>query len=203
MVHYTGRAWFKDHYRFDPGHRWEKYLDHVATKRIPEICNFEKTSSGDLFYLPAGRVHAIGPGILLAEIQQTSDITYRIYDWDRKSEKGAERELHTGLATEAIDFELKGDYRTNYNSQLNKPSSLLNTPFFNVSICDLDRPLDRDFFLTDSFIVYMCVEGSFELEYEDGSEKIHKGETILVPNTINNLQLKPLHRGKLLEISMP
>jgi len=129
------------------------YLHHLQNKTLPDILNFEKVKAGDVFFVPAGRVHAIGPGILLAEIQQTSDITYRIYDWDRVDDKGKPRELHTDLALQAIDYNHYDNYRTDYSHELNQTAQIIDCQYFTTNLLDFDRTVEKDFNFIDSFVI--------------------------------------------------
>lgn len=179
------------------------YLDHFNHKKLPEVLNYEKVSKGDVFYIPAGRIHAIGPGILLAEIQQTSDVTYRIYDWDRVDKNGNGRELHTELALEAIDFSHVDNYKTSYKANTNETSLLVSCPYFTTNILNFDKIIDKDYVKTESFVIYMCMEGAFSLHYNSGILEITKGETILLPASLNEFRLDPSEKTILLEISKP
>jgi len=180
------------------------YLNHLKNNELKDILNFHDTKPGDVFYIPAGRIHAIGAGVLLAEIQQSSDITYRIYDWDRKDDKGNSRELHNDLALDAIDFKKHTNYKTNYNSIKNQSSKILNTPYFQTNILEFDTKIEKDYVLLDSFVIFMCIEGEFEIEYYDTERfKVKKGETILIPAVIEHLNLIPVVQSKVLEIFIP
>lgn len=181
----------------------EIYLKHFHQKKLPEILNFEKVSKGDVFYIPAGRIHAIGPGILLAEIQQTSDVTYRIYDWDRVDRQGKSRELHTELALEAIDFQYVDKYKTSYQATINETSLLVHSPYFITNILSFDKIVDRDYVQIDSFVIFMCMEGAFSLHYDSGLMKICKGETVLLPASLKEFRLEPSEKTTLLEIYLP
>src|SRR4030042_6441163 len=175
------------------------YLHHLQNKTLPDILNFEKVSAGDAFFVPAGRVHAIGPGILLAEIQQTSDITYRIYDWDRVDDKGKPRDLHTDLALKAIDYKHYDNYRTQYKHENNQTAQIVDCRYFTTNLLDFDSTVEKAFHLIDSFVIYMCLEGSYDLYYGNNeSVDIHKGETVLVPAVIRNITLIPLTPSRLL-----
>ncbi|MFO7655629.1 MAG: type I phosphomannose isomerase catalytic subunit [Bacteroidales bacterium] len=181
----------------------EEYLEHLKNKKIEDVLNREKTHPGNVFFLPAGRVHAIGAGILLAEIQQTSDITYRIFDYDRPDENGKLRELHTGLALDAIDFNMYGSYKTDYEKELNNRSGLVACDYFTTNFFEVNRPVDLDYFMLDSFIILLCIDGAFELNYQNGSIKAMKGETILIPAAIKSLELKPIGHTSFLEVYIP
>jgi mannose-6-phosphate isomerase len=178
----------------------EVYLKHLHDNNLEEILNFEKVSPGDVFFMPAGRVHAIGKGILLAEIQQTSDITYRIYDWDRKDGNGKGRELHTDLALDAIDYSYQDEYKTNYQVVPDGITNLVVCDYFHTNFLELTRPVARDYMNIDSFVVYMCMEGRFSVEYGGNSTHVLKGETILLPAELKNIGLNPLEKSKLLEV---
>lgn len=176
------------------------YLDRLGKGNLRDILNTEKVHRGDVFYIPSGRIHALGPGILLAEIQQTSDTTYRIYDWDRVDEKGRSRELHTDLALDAIDFNPVPNYRTAYRKTRNKAETLADTPFFTVNILDFDQEVTRDYSLLDSFVIYVCAEGSSVIRFDRNRETLKKGETLLIPAVIDRLVLEPQEPCKILEI---
>jgi mannose-6-phosphate isomerase len=177
------------------------YLHHLQNKTLPDILNFEKVKAGDVFFVPAGRVHAICPGILLAEIQQTSDITYRIYDWDRVDDKGKPRELHTDLALKAIDYKHYDNYRTSYKHENNQTAQIVDCRYFTTNLLNFDRTVEKDFHFIDSFVIYMCLEGSYDLYYDNNeSVDIHKGETVLVPAALKNITLIPRIPSRILEI---
>ncbi|OFX22630.1 MAG: mannose-6-phosphate isomerase [Bacteroidetes bacterium GWA2_31_9b] len=180
------------------------YLNHLKNNELKDIMNYHDTKPGDVFYIPAGRIHAIGAGVLLAEIQQSSDITYRIYDWDRKDDSGNSRELHNDLALDAIDFKKHTNYKTNYKSIKNQSSKILSTPYFQTNIIEFDTKIEKDYVLLDSFVIFMCIEGEFEIEYYDTERiKVKKGETILIPAVIEHLNLIPVVQSKVLEIFIP
>ena len=147
---------------------------------------------GDLFFLPAGRVHSIGAGAFIAEIQQTSDITYRIYDFNRKDADGNTRELHTELAKGAIDYTVLPDYRTHYQKAQDREVELVSCPYFTTSLYDLTEAQTIDYSALDSFVVVICVEGKGTLCDDSGNEMpIHQGETVLLPATVKSLRVIP------------
>ncbi|MBM3435150.1 MAG: mannose-6-phosphate isomerase [Bacteroidetes bacterium] len=176
------------------------YQKHLNNKTLKGIMNFEKVTRGDVFYIPAGRVHALGPGILLAEIQQTSDITYRIYDWDRIDSAGMMRELHTGLALDALDFRVSENYKTKYSPKKNFTVKLIESPYFTTHLIDLDKGLQKDYSELDSFVVYVCVEGSFDLVHEHQKYPVGLGEAILLPALIDHIEIFPKNTAKILEV---
>jgi mannose-6-phosphate isomerase len=167
---------------------------------IQDLLNVEAAGRGDAFFTPAGRIHAIGAGVVLAEIQQTSDITYRIYDWGRTPKKGPIRELHTELALDAIDFSAYGKSKIRKDLRDNNLENLVKCEFFDINIIQLDDLFERDYNLIDSFIIYICTEGSFLIRWEKNSEAVSKGETILLPAMIRDIILEPQPHARLLEI---
>lgn len=162
--------------------------DHTLTDAL---CDYPVTA-GDLFFLPAGRVHAICAGTFVAEIQQTSDITYRIYDFNRKDANGNTRELHTELAKDAIDYTVLPDYRTHYQKAQDREVELVSCPYFTTSLYDLTEALTIDYSALDSFVVVICVEGKGTICDDSGNEMpIHQGETVLLPATVKSLRAVP------------
>lgn len=181
----------------------ESYMQHLQNGTLESILKKEKVQAGDAFFIPAGLVHAIGKGIVLAEIQQSSDITYRIYDYNRVDSQSALRELHTEQALEAINFDEKIDAKVDYQNKINEPVVLVECDYFNVNKISFDKSVIRDYSDLDSFVVYMCMSGSFEIKYQDGSiEKVMKGEIILVPSEIEEIQLIPESLVDLLEVKI-
>jgi mannose-6-phosphate isomerase len=176
----------------------ETYLKHLEEKTLTKILNFDKVKEGDTYFIESGRVHAIGAGVLLAEIQQTSDVTYRVYDWDRKDDQGNERELHNDIAIDAFKFDMKDDFRVDYNKQTNVSNEMVSCPFFTTNFLELDSDQEKEND-KDSFLIYMCVDGEVEVLTETTSEIISKGETILIPAAIENFKLKT-NSVKLLEV---
>lgn len=176
----------------------ETYLKHLENKSLTEILNFDKVKEGDTYFIESGRVHAIGAGVLLAEIQQTSDVTYRVYDWDRVDANGNERELHNDIAIDAFDFNMKNDFRVGYSTQKNTSNSMVSCPYFTTNFIELDSELKKQN-THDSFIIYMCVDGDVEIITNNSTETISKGETLLLPAQIKNYTLKTKY-GKLLEV---
>ena len=179
----------------------EKYLNALEQKKLLDILNTEKVSEGDVFFMPAGRVHAIGTGCLIAEIQQTSDITYRIYDFDRTDDKGQTRELHTEQAVDVIDYNYYKTYKTIYTSKENSPVILANCQYFTTNIIELSDSIERDMNAFDSFVVYMCLEGEADIICEKIEDThITKGETVLIPAEIAQYYLKATDKAKLIEV---
>lgn len=177
------------------------YLEHFNNNTLTEILNNIKVNSGDVIFLPAGRIHSIGAGILLAEIQQTSDITYRIYDFNRVDAEGKPRELHTDLAVDAIDYNFYSSYKQDYIKKTNESSEIVKCKYFTTDILDFNKPVEKDYVNLDSFVIYMCLDGEFEIKYyEQEVEKVKKGETILIPAELKSLILKPVIQTKILEV---
>ncbi|WP_299112548.1 type I phosphomannose isomerase catalytic subunit [uncultured Winogradskyella sp.] len=176
----------------------ETYLKHLENKSLTEILNFDKVKEGDTYFIESGRVHAIGAGVLLAEIQQTSDVTYRVYDWDRVDTNGNERELHNDIAIDAFDFNMKNDFRVGYSTKKNASNKMVSCPFFTTNFIELDSELKIQN-THDSFIIYMCVDGDVEISTTISTDIISKGETLLIPAQIKDYRLKTKY-GKLLEV---
>ena len=177
-----------------------EYLEHLNSGQITKLLNFEKVEKGDAFFINTGKVHAIGAGVLLAEIQQTSDITYRIYDWDRTDEQGNSRELHTHLALDAIDFEKKEDFRLNYLRKTNVSSKIARCPYFSTNFLPVEGEIQKDYSALDSFVIYMCVTGSAEVSINGNSEGISRGQTLLVPAENDMVTISAEEGAELLEI---
>jgi mannose-6-phosphate isomerase len=166
----------------------ELYLEHLKNKTLPKILNFDKVKAGDTYFIEVGRVHAIGAGVLLAEIQQTSDITYRIYDWDRKDDFGNERELHTDLAIDAIGFGMEDNFRVSYEKTSNQSNPMVSCQYFTTNFLKVDKALQKEN-TYDSFVIYICVEGEAEIKTANHSEVVKKGETILLPAALRSYQI--------------
>ncbi len=178
-----------------------EYIKHLKNKTLTDILNFETVGKGDVYFIPTGRVHAIGAGVILAEIQQTSDITYRIYDWDRQDELGNYRDLHTENALDAIDFNTKNSYKTDYIKESNKILNIIDCQYFTTNILSIDKKIKIDNSNKDSFIIYMCVEGEgVKLKSDKFEENLSYGETILVPASLKYFEILPINNSKLLEI---
>lgn len=167
----------------------EQYLNYVAEKKIPCILNYEKVKAGDAFFIEPGTVHTIGAGILLAEIQQTSDITYRIYDWDRVDDQGNLRELHTDQAIEAINFNDKIETKHHYSTFINALNPIVKCPYFITNFIHIVGEKELDYSETDSFVIFMCVEGNGTISIGEYSEKLNFGETVLIPASANKVMI--------------
>ena len=187
---------------FKKGTTQETYLQNLNQNTLPNILNFERVKAGDTFFIEVGRVHAIGKGILLAEIQQTSDITYRIYDWDRVDAAGNSRELHTDLAIDAIDFSMPDNYKVAYSKHQNTSNPMVTCPYFTTQYLPVTALLHKENTF-DSFLIYMCVEGCVNFIFEGTKTKVKTGETILLPAALKQFEIVPEHASKLLEIYIP
>lgn len=167
----------------------EEYRQMVADKTIISALAAYNVKDGDCFFIPAGRIHAICSGSQICEIQQTSDTTFRIYDYDRVDKDGNHRELHTEKAAESIDFRVQPDYQTHYQPRKNEPVNLITCPYFTTNILQIDAPVTRDYSSLDSFVTLICVEGEGVLtEYGDGQTTdypFHQGELLLLPASDN------------------
>ncbi len=182
----------------------DELIKKIEDKTFKEYLNFEKTAKGDVFFIPAGRVHALMKGALVAEIQQTSDITYRLYDWDRVGLDGKPRELHTDLALDVIDFSVKDEYKLQYDSELGQRNTLVACPYFTTNLVEFESKTIFDYSKLDSFVVYMCLDGEFEINYHDNQTvKIQKGETVLIPADFTSVELETNCKSKILEVYIP
>ncbi len=181
----------------------EEYETFLAENRLPELLKTISVKPGDVIYIPAGRIHAIGKGIVVAEIQQSSDVTYRVYDYNRPGLDGKPRQLHTEEALDCLDFSKLENPLSEYANVLNKTCNITESEYFKLNILNFDKPVEKDYILIDSFVIYMCVEGEFEIVENENITKVSKGETVLIPAILKNLVLKPLNKAKLLEIYIP
>lgn len=178
----------------------KEYKDSVANSTITDLLAEYEIHPGDVFFLPAGRVHSIGAGAFIAEIQETSDITYRIFDFNRKDANGNTRELHTELAKDAIDYEVLEDYRTQYEPVQNEPVELVNCPYFTTSVYDMTESITCDYTELDSFVVLICMEGSCKVTDNEGNVTNFKaGETILLAATTQEVTIEPEEHTRILE----
>ncbi|MEI7423765.1 MAG: type I phosphomannose isomerase catalytic subunit [Prolixibacteraceae bacterium] len=180
----------------------DSYLIALENGKLENLLQMDPVKAGDVFFIPAGRVHGIGKGIVVAEIQQTSDVTYRIFDYNRVDDKGQARELHTELALDAINFKHYKESQTPYQESPDSPVELVKCAYFTTNLLHLTKELERDFTKIDSFVIYLCFKGSYTLEWESESIPVLKGETILVPASIENFALIPSGGAdcKLLEV---
>ena len=177
----------------------EEYVSRVENNTITDVLSDYKVQSGDVFFLPAGRIHSIGKGCFIAEIQQTSDLTYRIYDFGRLGLDGNPRELHTELAKDAIDYSVSEDYRTAYTAAQNEETQLVECEYFKTNLLDLTEPLSVDVKSKDSFMIVICLEGQGEMKDSEGNVvALKQGETVLVPAVTDQMTFLPQARLKVL-----
>ena len=178
-----------------------QFEEAIANGTVEDVLQFYPVQHGDTFMIPAGTVHAIGKGVLLAEIQQPSDITFRVFDWNRVDDEGNSRELHVQEALEAIDFDHQTDnFKVEYQPQLNKTVKLVRSQYFNTSLLEFDQPLSKSFVEIDSFVIYMCLDGQILLAYGDERERLETGEVVLIPAEMEEVQLLPARKSKVLEV---
>ena len=180
----------------------KEYLENLNNKTLLDILNVDAVSEGDVYFIPTGRVHAIGAGVLLAEIQQTSDITYRIYDWERPNPDGTFRDLHTEEAIDAIDYKVENSYKTEYTKKKNTASEIVSCPYFSTNILPIDKEVIMNHSNKDSFVIYMCVKGEVAFEYQNQKENLSYGETLLVPACLTAFKISPKKDSELLEVSI-
>lgn len=179
----------------------DKYVASVENGTVENLLQKVSVQAGDVFFIPAGLVHAIGKGVVVAEIQQSSDVTYRIYDYKRKDDKGNERELHTEQAVDVIDYSASKSPKTAYKIVENETVPLVECAYFTTNILEFDQKIEKDYSKIDSFVAYMCLEGGFELQTEQNSAvPLQKGETVMVPASLKKITLKPTGKSKLLEV---
>ncbi len=173
-----------------------EYVAAVADHTICDLLRDHPIAAGDLFFLPAGRIHSIGAGAFVAEIQQTSDLTYRIYDYDRRGADGKPRQLHTELAAEAIDYTVPEEYRTRYERIRNADTELIACPHFTTRLCDATFSVVCDYSALDSFVVLVFVAGRGELVDSEGNRvAVRQGETVLIPASTQRVTLLPGREG--------
>jgi len=179
----------------------EEYSKSLEDDSLLGLLNYESVKEGDTFFINTGKIHAIGAGVLLAEIQQTSDITYRVFDFNRKDKEGNYRELHTDLALDAIDYERRDDFNVEYPKEADAVNPMVDCPYFRTNFLELKNDFSLDVTKRDSFTIYMCVGGSATIANDFGSADIEKGETVLVSANSNHINLKT-KGAKLLEVTL-
>ena len=178
-----------------------EYLSKLDKGEVLDLLNIEKVKSEDVFYIPSGRVHAIGAGVLLAEIQQTSDITYRIFDYDRvEASTGKKRELHNDLAKDVIDFNIYPQYKSDFLKIENTSNTLVHSPYFKSNFIRVNGKLDKDYTSLDSFIIYIAVNGSCEIRFNEMPYNLKKGESVLIPASLKRVSILSDNNCDLLEV---
>ncbi|SIR04749.1 mannose-6-phosphate isomerase, type 1 [Maribacter ulvicola] len=179
----------------------EEYAESVANDTLLDLLNYEEVKEGDTFFINTGKIHAIGAGVMLAEIQQTSDVTYRVFDFNRKDKDGNLRELHTDLALDAVDYEKKDDFKVAYGHDKNKVNTMVDCPYFKTNFIELTENLDVDTAQRDSFTIFMCVGGEAKINTAEGEVSIKSGETALLPASTQKISLQSIG-AKLLEVTI-
>ena len=178
----------------------DEYLDALEEGKVENLLQKVPVKKGDVFFIPAGTVHAIGKGVVVAEIQQSSDITYRIYDYKRTDDQGNERELHTEQALDVISFEASKEPKTAYTPLLNDVTPLVKCNYFTTNMLRFNQNITRHYAKIDTFVAYMCLEGNFVIEFGGEKTNVNKGDTILIPASIDELGLIPDSEVTLLEV---
>ncbi|MFA9391851.1 MAG: type I phosphomannose isomerase catalytic subunit [Prolixibacteraceae bacterium] len=180
----------------------DAFLKKLNDGSLTELFNYEEVKKGDAYFVPAGRVHAICAGNLIAEIQQTSDITYRIYDYDRKDKDGNGRELHLDWSLDVMDYQKVKDPKVIYTPELNKATELVSCNYFTTNVLNLSQPIERDYYAFDSFVVLMCLEGACTVGQKGGEMvEMQMGDTVLIPASLNLIIFEPIgQQSKLLEV---
>jgi mannose-6-phosphate isomerase len=178
----------------------DEYLTALENGKLNGLLQHVPVQKGDVIFIPAGLIHAIGKGIVVAEIQETSDLTYRIYDYERTGESGNRRELHTEQALDVIDFSARKNPKTDYSATMNQVTELIKCPFFTTNIIRFDKNILKNYVSLDSFVVYLCIEGNFRINIGNEKAEIAKGETVLIPASVHELELIPEKACTLLEI---
>ena len=181
----------------------ESYLEAFNNGKLEDILCRTEVQAGDVFNIPAGRVHTIGAGILLAEIQQTSDITYRIYDFDRKDKEGNLRELHVEEALDAISYEYQESYKTSYETVKNSLSPVVSSPYFETNKFLIDEEIIRDYDELDSFVIYICYKGKAIINSRGYTTEMKKGDALLIPANLDLISIEPLEETEFLETYIP
>ena len=173
----------------------QEYKRRVEDGTIVDVLAKHTVKAGDVFYLPAGRVHAICGGILLAEVQQSSDVTYRIFDYNRPGMDGKPRELHTELAAEALDFHVEDEYRTQYSDVAGRANRIIDSPYFSVRVTEMTSSFHRNLIKYDSFIISMCIKGDCTIRMRTTGDEIllREGHSTLIPAAIADYDVIPLH----------
>lgn len=179
----------------------EEYQQHLDNGTLTDITNYEKVNEGDTFFINTGKVHAIGGGIIIAEIQQTSDITYRVYDFNRRDKNGNLRELHTEQALDAIDYQKKDDFKVSYPKSENTTNAMVNCPYFITNYLKLTQNFEKEIGSEDSFHIYMCVKGSGTLSDGKVELPVKQGETVLFPASCQKMYVNT-NRMELLEVRL-
>ena len=179
----------------------EEYVESIEAGTLTDLMNYEEVGEGDTFFINTGKIHAIGAGVLLAEIQQTSDITYRVFDFNRRDKDGNLRELHTSLAVDAIDYEKKDDFKVDYGKKVDGINAMVDCPYFKTDFLELTKSMRQDLTDRDSFTIFMCVGGEATIKNDWGSEPVKKGETVLIAASSSYVEIDA-QSAKLLQVTI-
>ncbi|UOY07385.1 class I mannose-6-phosphate isomerase [Muricauda sp. SCSIO 64092] len=179
----------------------EEYVKSLEENTLLDLLNYEEVVAGDTYFINTGKIHAIGGGVLLAEIQQTSDITYRVFDFNRRDKNGNLRELHTELAVDAIDFDKKDDFKVDYARIPDTLNGMVDCPYFKTNFLDLTQDFVQDVVDRDSFSIYLCVDGAAKVTNDWGSTSIEKGGTLLVSASSTRIEIAT-EGSQLLEVTI-
>lgn len=180
----------------------DEFLEAVHNNCIEDVLHSQVVHNDEVFFLPAGRIHAIGKGLLIAEIQQTSDITYRIYDFNRTDDAGNPRELHVDLAVDVIDYKAHADYKTTYSISKQEPTTeLVTCKYFTTNVLNFSSTIQKNYYENDSFVIYMCLQGEAFIDFgADYTIPIQQGETVLIPAALYEIELQTTCKTKILEV---
>lgn len=177
----------------------EEYIAAINEGRLPELLNKVEVKPGDTFFIPAGTIHALGKGVVVLEIQQTSDVTYRVYDWERVDDNGNPRELHTALAVDAIDFASDKDKCImRYEAKKNASTQMVKCDYFTTNIVELEGEAERELESIDSFVLYICAEGEADVCMGDNKEHLEPFDLVMIPAEADSVKL--CGNAKLLEV---
>ncbi|MGN0238156.1 MAG: type I phosphomannose isomerase catalytic subunit [Lepagella sp.] len=177
----------------------QEYDHLIETGKIEEVLNYTDVNRGEIYYIPAGRVHSICAGCLLVEVQQTSGVTYRIYDYNRKDDEGNYRKLHTDEARESIRFDDQDGKSLGYAVRVNVPVNVIRSDHFTVNILDVDREMIRDYREADTFRILVLIEGKAEIESQGEMTRLKQGEMVLIPASADNITIRPEGNIRMLE----
>lgn len=178
-----------------------EFIERLGNSTVASMLKQEPARKGSIYNIPAGTIHALGKGVMVAEIQQSSDITYRIFDWNRTDKTGRARELNAELSFDALNFDAARGLNMTKDFEPNREVRVLDSPYFTTNIIEIDGRMERDYAMLDSFVIYVCVEGGIVVECEGGAESMVDAETILLPAMFNSATLSG--KGRLLEVYMP
>ena len=179
----------------------EEYLKHLQHDTLEKIVEWSDVKKGDVFFIPSGKIHALGKGNTVLEIQQTSDITYRVFDYNRTDDTGNKRELHIEQALDAIDFESFKNPTITFESKKNNLNKVHHCDFFCTNYIHFDEVIFRDYYKLDSFVIYVCLSGTCSIYYNDDEvETLKKGETVLIPAELNEIKLVPDEPTEIMEV---